>query len=223
MSEPGGGLSAAELAEQLGELPSAGSIPLESLELVERVRDLVEATVATDLSPADRADVADAVAALTARLRARPRVTSIVLVRHEDGRVENLSQAGSGRLNPQAPRLELDELPAPPPAGSEPVPVEIVARCTLTVAHGGPPGRAHGGIVAVLLDEALGVAAHAAGASGMTAAIDVRFRAATPYGVPLEITARFTERDGRKRFASGEIRVDGKVTAEATAVYIGGT
>ena len=134
----------------------------------------------------------------------------ILLVRHDDGRIENLSQAGGGRLNPQAPRLVFVDLS----------PDEVVATCTLTAAHGGPPGKAHGGIVAGLLDEVLGVAAMVAGGAGLTAGLDVRYRSATPYGVPLTITARLTGRDGRKGFATGEIRAGDAVTAEATAVFV---
>ena len=143
-----------------------------------------------------RPTAADALAAITARLRGQRREPVILLVRHEDGRIENLSQAGGGRLNPQAPRLVFVDLS----------PDEVVAACTLTAAHGGPPGKAHGGIVAGLLDEVLGVAAMVAGGSGLTAGLDVRYRAATPCGVPLTITARLTGRDGRKGFATGEIR-----------------
>lgn len=203
--------SALELARLLGDRVLApDAIAPEAIELVERARDLVEAVVSTDVQPEARAAAAREIVAISERLREQRRDPAILLVRHEDGRVENLSQAGGGRLNPQAPRLEFVTLQ----------PAEVVARCTLTAAHGGPPGKAHGGIVAGLLDEVLGVAAMVAGGSGLTAGLDVRYRAATPYDVPLEITARLTGRDGRKGYASGEIRVDGHVTAEATAVFI---
>jgi len=38
--------------------------------------------------------------------------------------------------------------------------------------------------------------------------------------VPVEICARYTGSEGRKAFASGEVRVDGSVTAEATGIYV---
>ena len=208
--EPGAE-SALELARVLGDrILTPDAIPPEAFALVEAARDLVDAVVGTDVPPAIRAEATSQLAAITAGLRAARRDPVILLVRHEDGRVENLSQAGGGRLNPQAPRLEFLDLS----------PEEVVATCTLTAAHGGPPGKAHGGIVAGLLDEVLGVAAMVAGGSGLTAGLDVRYRAATPYGVPLTITARLTARDGRKGFATGEIRAEGAVTAEATAVFV---
>jgi acyl-coenzyme A thioesterase PaaI-like protein len=78
----------------------------------------------------------------------------------------------------------------------------------------------YGGIVALALDEVLGVAAHAGGASGMTVSLTVSLRAATPLDVPVEIVGRYTHSVGRKSFASGEVVVDGSVSAEATAIYV---
>jgi acyl-coenzyme A thioesterase PaaI-like protein len=134
--------------------------------------------------------------------------------------LQHLTNAGSGRLNPHAPLVEFIDLPAAPPPGTEPRPVEVHARCTFTATHGGSPARVHGGAVASVLDEALGMAATVAGASGMTAEITVRFRAGTPYGVPVDVSARFTHREGRKGWATGEMRADGVITAEATALFI---
>ncbi len=203
-------ISAARLAEQLGDqLPDVHTVPPESFELVRRVRELVEAVVLTDASAEARTAAAAEVAAITDRLRAEPRDDALLLVRHSDGRVESLAQAGSGRLNPQAPPLEFVEY------GDE-----VVARCTLTAAHGGSPSRAHGSVVATLLDEVLGRAVTDANASGLTVALQVSYRAATPYGVPLEIRGRLTGRDGRKSFATGEVYADGVVTAVGEAVYV---
>jgi acyl-coenzyme A thioesterase PaaI-like protein len=214
-------MSAVQLAELLGDrLPGDEVASAPALELVDAVRQLVEAVVMTAVPDGERADLAEAVAAITARLRARRREGSVLLIRHADGRVEHLSQAGSGRLNPQAPTITFEGL-GPPPAGPDPVPVELVARCTLTPAHGGPPGRAHGGLVAALLDEVVGVAAFAAGAPGMTASITVRLRRPTPQDTPLEVRARLVRWEGRKRWVSGEVVAGGEVTAEAEALLLG--
>lgn len=78
----------------------------------------------------------------------------------------------------------------------------------------------HGGVVTIVLDEVLGMAATVAGASGMTAELTVRFRAGTPYGIPLDATGRFTHRDGRKGYATGALRANGVITAEASALFI---
>jgi acyl-coenzyme A thioesterase PaaI-like protein len=214
-------VSAGRLAEQLGDsLPAAASIPAASFALVERVRELVTAVVMTDVDAAERDAAAQRIAEVTRSLQSRQREQAIFLVRHPDGRVESMVQAGSGRLNPQAPPIEWIVRPTEPPGGTEPFPVEVHARCTFTSAHAGSPGRVYGGVLALALDEVLGVAARAAGASGMTVALSVSLKGGTPYGVPVEILGRYTGRDGRKSNASGEIVVDGIPTAEATALYV---
>lgn len=213
-------MTAARLAEQLGSrLPAADSVPPEAFALTERVRQLVEAVALTDVPPSELAAAADGLDAITARLRARQR-DHLHLVRHPDGRVESLRQAGSGRLNPQAVPVEWLHRPTEPPPGTRPRPVEVLARCTFTAAHGGSPGRTYGGVIALVLDEVSGVALRAAGATGMTVALNVSLRGAVPLGVPVDIAARYTGGEGRKSFATAEMTVDGTVAAEASVIWV---
>ena len=213
-------LSAAQLAAQLDDLPDPTTIDPALFELVRAVRGLVDSVVATDVSAADRAELTQQIDRLSGQLNARRREPLILVGRHGSGRIENLTQAGSGRLNPHARPVQFDPLPAPPPTGTSPSSVEVTAQCSLTEAHSGPPAKAHGGVVATLLDEVLGVAAYVAGATGLTAGINIRYRAATPLGEPLVIAARYTESDGRKHFATGEISVGNMVTASAEAIFV---
>jgi acyl-coenzyme A thioesterase PaaI-like protein len=218
---PGRPVSAGRLADELGDaLPPASSIPIEAAALVDAVRDLVAAVVMTDVDAPARADAARAVGEIAAALRLRQREEPLLLVRHPDGRVESLLQAGSGRLNPQAPPLEWVIRPTEPPPGTTPSPVEVRARCTFRAPHGGSPGRVYGGVLALALDEVLGVAARAGGASGMTVSLSVSLRSGTPLDVPVEIVGRYTHSEGRKSYASGEVLAQGAVCAEATAIYV---
>ena len=138
-----------------------------------------------------------------------------------DGMLQHLTNAGSGRLNPHAPLVEFIDLPAAPPPGTEPFSVEVHARAARSPRRTRAHRRAsHGGPVMSVLDEALGMAVTVAGASGMTVEITVRFRAGVPIGVPVDLHARFTHRDGRKAWATGELLVEDVVAAEATALYI---
>lgn len=221
-ADPPRAASSWRLAQQLGDaLPSTADIAdTQSLELVAQVRELSDAVVLTDIDPSDRALIASELAGITARLRARQRVDGPLLARRADGMLEHLTNAGSGRLNPHAVQVEFVDLPAAPSPGSEPRSVEVYARCMFSAAHAGSPSRVHGGVVTIVLDEVLGMAATVSGASGMTAELTVRFRAGTPYGVPVDATARLTHHDGRKSYATGELRVEGLVTAEATALFI---
>ncbi|MCU0311817.1 MAG: PaaI family thioesterase [Acidimicrobiales bacterium] len=213
--------STAALAAALGDaLPPADEVRAEELDLVARTRALVEAVVLTDVAPEVRAEVAERIAEATAMLSTRRRAEPLYLVRHDDGRLESLLQAGSGRLNPQAPPLVWIDRPTEPPAGAEPVPATVRARCTYTAAHAGSPGRVHGGVLALTLDEVLGNAVTASGASGLTVALSVRFRGPTPVDRPVDIVARFAGRDGRKSRATGEVVVDGVTTVEADALFV---
>ena len=213
-------VSASRLADLMGDqLPLADSIPSEAFTLTAAVRDLVEAVVLNDLAPDELAAATERVQSLTSDLRSRQR-DHLQLVRHHDGRIESLRNAGAGRLNPQAPPLEWLHRPTEPPAGTPPEPVEVVARCVFTAAHGGSPGRVYGGVIALVLDEVTGIAIRVAGASGMTVALNVSLKGGVPFGVPAQIVARYTGGEGRKSFASGEMTVDGKVVAEASVIYV---
>jgi acyl-coenzyme A thioesterase PaaI-like protein len=215
-------LSAARLAADLGDaLPGPDQVAPEADELVVRARELVEAVVLTSAPAQVRAEAARTLAAVSEALRSDRRDAPLFLVRHPDGRVESLLQAGSGRLNPQAPPIEWIERPTEPPTGAEPVPAQVAARCTFTAAHAGSPSRVHGGILAAALDEVLGNAVTASGVSGMTVSLTVAFRGGTPFGRPVELVGRYAGHEGRKSFATGEVLVDGVVTVEASAVYVG--
>jgi acyl-coenzyme A thioesterase PaaI-like protein len=96
----------------------------------------------------------------------------------------------------------------------------VVSEITMRPIHEGPPGAVHGGWVASLLDQLLGIANTVANIGGMTAELTVRYRKATPYGVPLTISARTDSVDGRRIYASGEIVANGVVTAEATGLFM---
>ena len=201
----------------------ADELPPEAFTLVEAVRELVEATVMTDVPPAERAAVAAELKALTKRLGAAERPDPVWMVKHRNGESEHLTQAGTGRLNPQAPRLDwlTPDGEVSHYAVAHPETGEVLARCVLSRQHVGPPERAHGGVVATILDQVVGFAAAAVKKPGMTAGLDIRYKGPTPYGVPLMVHARFTHSEGRKHFATGEIRADGVVTASALGVFIG--
>ncbi|MEV7863007.1 PaaI family thioesterase [Streptomyces hirsutus] len=88
-------------------------------------------------------------------------------------------------------------------------------------AHEGPPGRVHGGVVAGLLDNCSGRATSSLGLFAMSAKIEVRFLAGTPYGEPLTITADVVEQDGRRLTVDAEVEtVSGQVTATSRALFV---
>jgi uncharacterized protein (TIGR00369 family) len=94
----------------------------------------------------------------------------------------------------------------------------VESRIVLAAEYQGWQGVAHGGIVALMLDEAMAYAAAAAGHLGVTGEMKMRFRHPVPIDEPLivrgkvlwqrrnvfGIEASIASTDGRKPFASGE-------------------
>lgn len=96
----------------------------------------------------------------------------------------------------------------------------IVGEASLGMPYQGPPGYVHGGVSALLLDHALGVANGWAGTSGMTAELTLRYRRVTPLFEPLTVTARQVAVDGRKIRTEGAIHAGGETCVEASGLFI---
>jgi len=143
-----------------------------SAELAASVRALVEAVVRTEVDPDELTDVRRAVDELTARLRARQLPGTFGTRYGNDGALRNWGNAATGLRNAVAPPLEVayeqDGL--------------VVGLATLNAAYEGPATFAHGGVGALLLDQVMGEAAHAAGRPGFTANLTLDYRAPTRLG-----------------------------------------
>jgi acyl-coenzyme A thioesterase PaaI-like protein len=96
----------------------------------------------------------------------------------------------------------------------------IRARFAFRPEHEGPPGRAHGGLVALALDDAMSIPLHSTGVFAVTARIELDLRAAAPVGEELLVEAWIAARDGRKAQLRSKLRDGERVLAEATAVYV---
>ncbi|HSZ41663.1 MAG TPA: PaaI family thioesterase [Trebonia sp.] len=91
---------------------------------------------------------------------------------------------------------------------------------TLGLLYEGPPGRVHGGILALLVDHVFGVANFWAGAVGPTAELTMRYKRPTPLFTPLTVTARQEGVDGRKILTTGTISANGDVCVAAAGLFI---
>ncbi|TDC87944.1 PaaI family thioesterase [Actinomadura sp. 7K507] len=179
--------------------------------LAARVRELAEAAILTGADPAEAAAVADEVEALTARLAVGRSEAPPYVVEHTGVMERHSANPVTGTLNPFAPPVDLGVTPDGAVRGE----------FTLSPLYEGPPTYVHGGVSAMVLDQALGMAAAVSGTPGMTATLELRYRRPTPLGVPLLIEAKFSRLEGRKIWASGSIAgPDGRVTVEATAMFI---
>lgn len=84
----------------------------------------------------------------------------------------------------------------------------------------GGPGLVHGGIVALLVDHAMGCVAVREDRPAMTAELTLRYRRPTPLGRPLTVSVTLDRVEGRKLHLSATVSADGQVTVEAQAIFL---
>ena len=97
----------------------------------------------------------------------------------------------------------------------------MTSEFTLNDAQQGPPGHAHGGASAAILDEAMGLVVWAAGLKVAAVNLEINYRQPVPLHQPLTLEARITVRDETKTFSTGEIRLpDGTVAVSGRGIYV---
>lgn len=97
----------------------------------------------------------------------------------------------------------------------------VYGQITLTEAQQGPPGHAHGGASAALLDEAMGLTAWYAGYRVLSVELNVEYLHPVPLGTPVTVTGRMAGKKGRAIHARGEIRLpDGTLAVEGRGVFV---
>ena len=99
----------------------------------------------------------------------------------------------------------------------------ITAQFTVTQNHQGAPGLAHGGLLSLAFDEALGKLMWLLRSPAVTGRLETDFLKPVPMGSTLHITAEITGQVNRKVYTSAEGRlnsVDGPVVVRAAALYV---
>ncbi|MCU1501813.1 MAG: hypothetical protein JWM12_1167 [Ilumatobacteraceae bacterium] len=117
---------------------------------------------------------------------------------------------GGGRLNPSSIGIDFRR------DGSR----AVSARCTVHGMFQGPPGRVHGGVLALIVDELMALVNRLAGRRAFTVRLQVHLRAPAP--VDVELTFRAWEHlvDGRKIVMRAEGGVAGALIVEADALFV---
>jgi acyl-coenzyme A thioesterase PaaI-like protein len=93
--------------------------------------------------------------------------------------------------------------------------LSISAEFTVTENHQGAPGLAHGGLLSLAFDEALGKLMWLLRAPAVTARLETDFLAPVPIGTTIYISARITGVQGRKVYSEAEGRLNGPTGAIA--------
>lgn len=96
-----------------------------------------------------------------------------------------------------------------------------VCKFKLTRRYQGPPGHSHGGIIAAILDEAMGKVNKLSSVIALTKRMDVEYLKPVPLGKPLIATGRPQHNEGRQYTNVAEITNEqGEVLARSTGTFI---
>jgi acyl-coenzyme A thioesterase PaaI-like protein len=97
----------------------------------------------------------------------------------------------------------------------------LVGRAWFGPGAQGPPGHAHGGAIAAVLDEAMGAAAWVAGHIAVAARLDISFQHMLPLGIDATLEAWVDREEGRKIWTGGRLLDgEGKPFAAAEGLFI---
>lgn len=178
--------------------------------LAEAVRELIDACVRTSAGQATVSDATASIRSVTESLQPLNEDGWQALRHADTGRPLLFTNPAAGWRNPVAPPMVIHH--------------DSDGRCrsdfTLGAVYEGPPGMAHGGIAALVLDQLLGEAA----TSGLTkpkftGTISIRYLRGTPLG-RLRAEAYVDRVEGNKTYARGVIRDAQGPTVEAEGVFI---
>lgn len=115
----------------------------------------------------------------------------------------------SGALNPLAPPLHMWV------EGER-----LVGEVTFGEAHEGPPGCAHGSIVALVYDQLLALANAVASVAGPTASLTVHYNAPTPLFERLRFEAWTHRVEDAKVWSRGRCLLDARTLTEAEGLFV---
>jgi uncharacterized protein (TIGR00369 family) len=97
----------------------------------------------------------------------------------------------------------------------------IIGRFVLGERYQGGGGFAHGGIIALLLDEAMGKVCRFREARAVTATMDIEYLKPVRVDQEIVVEAREAEQKGRNLFQTGEIRNQaGEILARGKARFV---
>ncbi len=177
--------------------------------LAESVRELIDATVRTEVDAAAVAAAKAEIDSATACLRQKQTEGSFGVRYLATGERMAWGNAVIGIRNPIAPPVQIQR----------DADGKSVCDFHLGAAYEGPPGHVHGGVAALVLDHLLGEAASDGINPRLTGTISFRYVRATRLG-DLHAEAMITRTEGVKTYAVGHLADAEGVTVEAEGVFI---
>jgi acyl-coenzyme A thioesterase PaaI-like protein len=176
--------------------------------LTESVRELIDATIRTEVDAETVAAAKAEIDAATARLRSEQVDGPFGIRFSTDGDQMPWGNVVIGVRNPVAPPLVVEQSDS-----------GVFTDFHLGAAYEGPPGHVHGGVAALVLDHILGAAASSPEKPRLTGTITLRYLRLTRLG-QLHAEAQITRREGVKTFTAGYLADDEGITVEAEGVFI---
>lgn len=164
-------------------------------DLGDALRELLGASVRTTVGAGELAAAAAGARAVSARLAAS--------TRHRD-QLPSLDDPVAFR-RVYSPVTGVGSAIAPPLRIRRERAGGVVAEATLGSQYEGPPGFLHGGVSGLLMDQLLGAAAMSADRWGMTAHLELDYRAPVPLDTPLLFRAGVSATSGRRTTIAGTI------------------
>jgi acyl-coenzyme A thioesterase PaaI-like protein len=96
----------------------------------------------------------------------------------------------------------------------------VAGRFFVKQDHQGPPGYAHGGILATALDEAMALLVHTSGVHAFTTGLEIRLRAPAAVGAFVDVVASLESREGRRMELSAVATSEGVEVATARGTFV---
>jgi len=97
----------------------------------------------------------------------------------------------------------------------------LTSEFNLNRSQQGPPGHAHGGASAAILDEAMGLAVWAAGHKVAAVNIEINYHKPLPLDAEARVEAHITQIEDRKIFSAGNISLtDGTIAVSGRGIYV---
>lgn len=177
--------------------------------LAESVRDLVDATIRTEVDAEEVATVKAQIDALTARLRAN----------QIDGPFGVRYTTGGDRMAWGNPVIGVRNPIAPPLVIERDASGAAFTDFVMGAPYEGPPGYVHGGVSALVLDHLLGEAASDGEIPRFTGTITLRYLRTTQLG-RLRAEAHIDRVEGVKTYVVGHLADEDGITVEAEGVFI---
>ncbi|MCU0496180.1 MAG: PaaI family thioesterase [Anaerolineae bacterium] len=97
----------------------------------------------------------------------------------------------------------------------------IIGKVVIDQSKEGPPGHAHGGSLATLVDEVMGASAWFGGHRVLAVNLNISLKLAVPLNIEVTLKGRVQRKEGRKIYTTGELILpDGRIAVEGTGVFV---